>query len=424
MTFPGSGGGNFFEQILGDLIKVMGGSSSGARVDVARTWAQQIAAGSEPERNVDPSERIQIEQLAHVAELHVTELTGLSVTPTGVPLELMAVTPGLWAWHTVDDWRFLLEAMSAPAPPADGTSPAGGTAVRPSDPGATGPDQGEGTPGVRPGDELEEYPGAPGPEMFARWMATFGPMLAAIQLGSAVGHLARSTLGPFELPVPRPTPRLLVVPANIVAFAEGWSLPPDEVRLWVCLREQTVQAVLSRPFVAERLRQLLVEVVHGTAAEAGEVMERFQGLDLSDPESLQRILSDPTALAEIEEPSPARERAVADLMAVTAALLGYVEHVLDQAAHRLLGGRSAIREAWRRRQVGRETADRAAEAMLGLDLGPVQIDRGSDFVRGVLERAGEEGLARLWSAAHTLPTPAEVDAPGLWLERIDLAPSP
>ena len=120
------------------------------------------------------------------------------------------------------------------------------------------------------------------------------------------------------------------------------------------------------------------------------------------------------------EPSPMRRRAADDLLAVVAALLGYVEHVLDLAATRLLGGRGAIAEAWRRRQVDRESSDRAAELMLGLDLGPAQIDRGADFVRGVFERAGDEGLARLWSSPHTLPTPAEVDAPGLWLERIDL----
>jgi uncharacterized protein (DUF2342 family) len=41
-------------------------------------------------------------------------------------------------------------------------------------------------------------------------------------------------------------------------------------------------------------------------------------------------------------------------------------------------------------------------------------------VRGVLERAGDEGLSRLWHSERELPTPAEVDAPGLWLERIDL----
>ena len=37
---------------------------------------------------------------------------------------------------------------------------------------------------------------------------------------------------------------------------------------------------------------------------------------------------------------------------------------------------------------------------------------------GVLERDGD--LGRLWQSADLLPTPAEVDAPGLWLARIDL----
>ncbi len=38
----------------------------------------------------------------------------------------------------------------------------------------------------------------------------------------------------------------------------------------------------------------------------------------------------------------------------------------------------------------------------------------------MVERAGEEGLRRLWNGERELPTPAEVDAPGLWLARIDL----
>jgi uncharacterized protein (DUF2342 family) len=65
-------------------------------------------------------------------------------------------------------------------------------------------------------------------------------------------------------------------------------------------------------------------------------------------------------------------------------------------------------------------ADKLIEQLLGLRLGQQTFDRGSAFVAGVLERAGEPGLARLWHDERSLPTPAEVDAPGLWLERIDL----
>jgi len=49
-----------------------------------------------------------------------------------------------------------------------------------------------------------------------------------------------------------------------------------------------------------------------------------------------------------------------------------------------------------------------------------QFERGSDFVKGVLERSGTEGLGRLWESKDTLPTPAEADAAGLWLERLKL----
>ena len=35
-------------------------------------------------------------------------------------------------------------------------------------------------------------------------------------------------------------------------------------------------------------------------------------------------------------------------------------------------------------------------------------------------RAGEDALHRLWEADRDLPTTAEVDAPGIWLARIEL----
>jgi len=67
-------------------------------------------------------------------------------------------------------------------------------------------------------------------QLLNRWLVTMGPVLSAVQLASAVGHLARTTLGPYEIPVPRPGQKLLVVPANVARFAESWSLDPDEVR--------------------------------------------------------------------------------------------------------------------------------------------------------------------------------------------------
>lgn len=105
------GGGNSLERLLGDLLQLMGGATpGGGRVELARTLAQGAATNGQPEGNVDPSARIEFEALARVAEMHVTELTGLPVTPTGAPVEIVAVGPGAWAWQTVEDWRYLFEA--------------------------------------------------------------------------------------------------------------------------------------------------------------------------------------------------------------------------------------------------------------------------------------------------------------------------
>jgi putative hydrolase len=404
MSMPGSGGGDFLERLLGDLVSLLGSSSggSGDQIELARTLARSVATGGEPEANVDPVERMQFEELVRLAEMHVSELTGLSITPRGGPIEVQAVGPGSWAWYTLEDWRFLLDAMSSASTPADTTA----------------------EPAAR-ADDLEALSDADvgGAEMIARFVKTMGPMLAAMQLGSAVGHLARTTLGQYEVPVPRPPSRLLVVPQNVERFASDWSLPRDQVRLWICLREVTAHAVLTQHDVGARFRELITDVVRGMAETAtgtlNSLSSSMSGLDPSDPDSLQRILGDPETLIG-PNTSPARRRAAELLEAATAALLGYVEHVLDRAAARLLGGRGALTEAWRRSQHEREPADRAAEMLLGLDLGPPQVERGSAFVAGVVERAGEDALSRLWSGegGRNLPTPSEVEAPGLWLERL------
>ena len=62
---------------LGDLAKILR-QQGGVSWDAARQLAFQVATGGESEPNVDPLERIRLEQLARVAELQVAEATGLA----------------------------------------------------------------------------------------------------------------------------------------------------------------------------------------------------------------------------------------------------------------------------------------------------------------------------------------------------------
>jgi putative hydrolase len=106
--------------------------------------------------------------------------------------------------------------------------------------------------------------------------------------------------------------------------------------------------------------------------------------------------------------------------ALVCAIVGYVDHIMDTVGGPLIGGYGMVTEAMRRRRVESGDADRFVERLFGLELTQERYDRGAAFVDGIAERAGTTGLERLWRADRDLPTPNEVDAPGLWLARIDL----
>jgi putative hydrolase len=372
-----------------DLAKLF--SAQGAlNWDFARQLAQWVATEGVAEGNVDPMVRMRIEEVARVAESHVSSITGLSTTATGRALSVRPVGRGEWAQHTLDDWRPLFEGL------------------------ATSLGQ-----GALAGEELVE----PDPEtdLLGGIGQLVVPLLMGGQAGSMVGHLSRRVLGQYDLPIPRPpSDEVLVIAANIEEFARDWTVPVDDVRLWVCLSDTAHHAVLARPHVRARLDSLLSRYAAGFRPDPSALESRFGELDPSDPEALNNMFGDPSALLGAMQSDEQRVLAP-QLETLVAAIEGYVDWVVDTAGRKLIATYDMLTEALRRRRVERGDGDKLVERLFGLELGQAQYDRGSAFVRGVLERAGEDGLGRLWRSERELPTPAELDAPGLWLARLDLA---
>lgn len=375
--------------------------------DAARSLALAVATDGQSEPNVEPAERIRLEQLARVADLQVAHVTGLSTSVGGRELTVMPVTRAMWATKTLEAFRPLLERLAS----ALSTQADADKAVDPDDPTLADQDQ---------------------------FAAMLGPMLQAMQptmvammAGSMVGHLSRTSLGQYDLPVPRPrSDELLIVVPNLDAFGQEWSLPPDDLRLWICLHEIAHHTVLGVPHVRERLDELIGEFAAGFRNDPDALGEHLRALeegadDVGDPSGnelmaqIQRAIGEPGAL--IGAIQSDEQRALKpQLEALVAVIVGVVDHVMDQVGTKLIGSYGMLTEALRRRRVETSEADRFVERMLGLELTQATYDRGTAFVDGVVERAGEEGLARLWESKRHLPSPPEVDAPGLWLARIDL----
>jgi putative hydrolase len=413
MTPPDAGdAANPFQSLLGDLMHMLG--SNGPDLwEMTRAFALNVATGGTTETNVEPLQRIQVEQLSRVAELNVIEATGMPVTPDGRRLTCVPVGRGDWTVRALESWRPVLQAMAAPAqapdPPAEDAHATGSSDLDPRDPDPTG--------GMA--------------AMLGQMASTIGPMFSGLQVGSVVGHLSQRTLGQYPLALPwSPSDELLLVTSNIVEFASDWSLPEEETLLWVSARELASNSVLTRPTIRARFEELLLALAGSQAAAQQDLAGRLRGLGGGeeieagvgsgmDLESLQGMLGDPEAL--LGDLLTPETRYTSDQLTSLAVVVdAYADHIATLVGTKLVGAHTQLAEAWYRRRTERGKGEEAAGALFGLDLDQSAVDRGRAFVAGVIERAGQDGLARLWEPARNLPTPAEVDAPGLWLERIDL----
>jgi putative hydrolase len=389
--------GNPFEglPLFGDIARMLG-QQGGAAWDGARQLAISVATEGTSEPNVEPVERMRIEQLARVADLRVADATGLSTSVGGRAVSVQPVNRTRWVTDTLDAYRPLMERL------ADALGP------------AEGPEE--------PADEDDPLGG-----MFSGMLQMLQPMVLAMTAGSMVGHLAQRSLGQYDLPIPRPTTgpeadELLLVVPNLDAFASEWSLEPNDLRLWICVHEVASHAVLGVPHVRARIDELLTRHVSSFRNDPTALEDRIGEVDLADPSALanlQAAIGSPEVILGAIT-SPEQEAIRPALEAIVATVVGVVDHVVDVVGGQLLSDHPMLTEALRRRRVEAAAADRFVERLLGLELTQATYDRGSAFVAGVVDRAGEDGLRRLWEGEEMLPTPAEVDAPGLWLARIEL----
>lgn len=367
--------------LFGDLARLLGNQGP-VNWEIARQMARWLSTQGASETNVDPLVRVRYEELYRIASMHVAETTGFVLADDPVRV----LTRSVWASEALDSWQPLMERLAAALSPSDG------------------------------GSEAEETPA--GPEALMQNLAqSLSPMLLGLQSGSMVGHLAQQSLGTYDLPLPRQDRDLVVVAANVDAFAEEWSLEVDDARMFVAVVETVHHAVFSIDHVRARFTEMVEEYVSGFRPDTSALESRIGNIDPTDMEALQAAFGDPEALLGAMS-SPEQTRTAGQLSAAVAALIGYVDHTTTRIAQRLVGSPGLLAEAQRRRRVAKGQGERFVERLFGLEVTRPQIETGAAFISGVVERADESSLMRLWAKPGALPTPAEIVAPGLWLERI------
>jgi coenzyme F420 biosynthesis associated uncharacterized protein len=239
---------------------------------------------------------------------------------------------------------------------------------------------------------------------------------AGLQVGGVLALLAGRVLGQFD-PFGTAEGRLLLVAPNVLEVARRLDVDAPDFRLWVALHEQThaLQFAVS-PWLAGHLRgrmeSLMADLgpdkVFGTGdlgTVAGAVARALSGREGG---GLLGLLTSP-------------QRAVFDEVGAVMALMeGHADVTMDQVGPSVVPSVATIRQRFEaRRQEAATSGGPAglARRLLGMDLKLAQYRDGAAFVRGVRARVGA-GFDAVWESPETLPTPAEIADPSLWVARI------
>lgn len=375
--------------MFGDLMKMLQSQGSSTMwKDSAMTLAQSVMNGAATPGAVQPVTRIALEELALLVALRLHDVSNGTLGDVVAP-KLDVVDRTQFAKFMLDQWTPRLETLLAAS---SATAPLNGF------------------DGAVP-KELEVF--------MAQMLGAMAPVLIGLQVGSSCGHLATEAFGPHDVPLPVGDQLgLVIVGANVDDFAASWSIEPSAAQILALSHELIAQQVFQTPHIAHRLNDLLASALLEANAAKGSLFEQLGAG--GSPLDLQAMLVDPESL--LDRLSTSEHQWVSEqLSSLVAALEALVLRFTLQVASSMLGPNTPAIEAFRRSKTSYGKGVELVCGLFGIERTLKNRERGAAFIAGVEERCGLSALTTVVSRTDGLPTPAEVDAPGLWLERLSLS---
>ncbi|WP_280695409.1 zinc-dependent metalloprotease [Kitasatospora sp. GP82] len=367
--------GAAFQQ-LGQMLSFDGGPVNwDLAKDIARqTVVAEPAEGKSKDRSVGSAERSAVEESIRLADLWLDSATEF---PSGASTAV-AWSRAEWIEATLPVWKDLVDPVAERVAGAMG--------------------------GVLP----EEMQAMAGPLM--GMMRSMGGAMFGTQIGQALGALAAEVVGSTDVGLPlAPAGKAALLPQNVAEFGEGLSVPAEEVRLYLALREAAHQRLFAHvPWLRAHLFGAVEAYARGIKVDTTRMEELAGQLDPSNPEALQEALAG--GLLQPED-TPEQKAALARLETALALVEGWVDAVVHAAAEPHLPQAGALRETVRRRRAAGGPAEQTFATLVGLELRPRRLRDASRLWASLADARGIEGRDALWEHPDMLPTAADLDDP-------------
>lgn len=367
-------------RLMGQLQRAMNASGEGIDWQLARDEAGRIAAQGSIRASAD--ELDQLRQALNVAALWLDEATSI----TQLTAEPTLITRADWARLTLPVWTELAEPVATSI--ADSLTS---------------------TLDQQVPEELKGMIANAG-----QLMRSLGGTLFALQLGHIVGQLSAEVVSGGDIGIPLLPGRddtdvqAALLPQNLAAFGAGLDIAPDQVQLYLAVRE-LAHARLFRH--ARWLRQHLISAItdyaRGITIDTSRIESLAAEFDPANPESLREAL---TSGALIPPKTESQVAALARLETTLALIEGWVDVVTARATARLPKA-DAVAETVRRRRASGGPAESAFATLVGLELRPRRLREAAAFWQRITDEAGADARDSLWAHPDLLPTADDIDDP-------------
>ncbi|MFM6967393.1 MAG: zinc-dependent metalloprotease [Microbacteriaceae bacterium] len=252
-------------------------------------------------------------------------------------------------------------------------------------------------------------------------LGRLGGTLFSMQLGQIVGQLSSEVASGADLGIPLLDGtldhelRAVLIPQNVVAFADGLDISLHDVMLYLAIREIAHARLFKHAkWLKHGLIASITEYANGISINSDALRDAMEDVDMSDPESLRRMVSDG---ALIPPKTDDQLVALARIETILAVVEGWVDVVTQSAAHRL-PSRDAIAEMVRRQRAVGRPGEKALAGLVGIEVRPRRLREATAMWSLVNEAVGAEGRDALWDHADSVPTAADIDDPAALVARL------
>jgi coenzyme F420 biosynthesis associated uncharacterized protein len=244
-----------------------------------------------------------------------------------------------------------------------------------------------------------------------------------VELGVALGYMGRKVLGQYELALigPARPPRLMFVAPNLAEAQRKLDADRDLLLHWIALHESThVVQFAAVPWLRDHIGGMVDELLSVSSLRLGfdDLRAAARRLLPPDPRRLAETFREGGLVSLLA--GPEQSRIIRRLQATMSVIEGYSDHVMDAVGEDLDPRYARLRELIEANRDRRGALDAIVGRLLGLDMKLRQYRLGKAFSDTVAERAGIEGLNRVWSSPEALPSIEELDDPDRWIERVSL----